>query len=193
MEVALSVIMRRVALRIDQAPAWAFVAAAIVAFGLARAGRLYGLLHQSRGGVELGGILTLTVFLAVLIFAVRRRQCTAWQSTSHVMGSMVVGNSVALVLVWPFIPDGVEVAMAPLLRDTLWSGALMAAVTLPLGIAMLWLSRRYGSHSGLTERRTRVVHEILRRRFARTQPDEGAADAVRSSGNPASRHSFLPP
>ena len=176
MEVACYPAMRSFALRIDQAPAWAFVVAAVLTFGMARAGKLFALLHQSRGGVELGGILTLAAFLAVLIFAVRRRQCSAWQSTAHVLGAMVIGNSVALLLVWPFIPDGYDVAMAPLLRDTLTSGMLMAALTLPLGIGMLWLSRRYGSHSGLTERRTRVVHEILRRRFTRNQPGAAAGD-----------------
>ena len=50
--------MRRLALRVDQLPAWAFVAAAIVLFSTARAGRLFALLHQSRGGMELGAILT---------------------------------------------------------------------------------------------------------------------------------------
>lgn len=163
--------MRRLALRIDQAPAWAFVAAAIVAFGAVRAGRLFALLHQSRGGLELGGILTLAAFLAVLIFAVRRRQCSAWQSTTHVMGSIVVGNAMALLLIWPFVPDSYDVAMAPLLRDTLWSGALMAAIALPFGIGMLWLSRRYGSHSALTERRGRLVRAALRRRFGGAQDD----------------------
>jgi hypothetical protein len=168
--------MRRVALRIDQAPAWAFVVAAVLAFGIARAGRLFGLLHQNRGGVELGGILTLAVFLAVLIFAVRRRQCSAWQSTAHVMGAMVAGNSVALLIVWPFIPSGLDVAMVPLLRDTMSSGVVMAALTLPLGIGMLWLSRRYGSHSAVTERRGRVVREALRRRYTQAPPDTSARD-----------------
>ena len=175
MEVANIAAMRRFALRIDQAPAWAFVVAAVLTFAMARAGRLFALLHQSRGGVELGGILTLAAFLAVVIFAVRRRQCSAWQSTAHVMGSMVAGNSVALLLIWPFIPDGYDVALAPLLRDTLTSGALMAALTLPPGIGMLWLSRRYGSHSGLTERRARVVREMLRRRFRSDHSGAGTA------------------
>jgi hypothetical protein len=176
MEVALSMRMRRFALRIDQAPAWAFVAAAVIAFGMVRAGRLFALLHQSRGGMELGGILTLAAFLTVLIFAVRRRQCSAWQSTAHVMGSMVAGNTVALLLVWPFIPDGYDLAMAPLLRDTVSSGAVMAALALPLGVVMLWLSRRYGSHSALTERRGRLVREIMRRRLGRSHAVDSAGD-----------------
>jgi hypothetical protein len=145
--------MRRFALQVDQLPAWAFVGSAIVLFGAARAGRLFALLHQSRGGMELGSIVTVAVFLAVLIFAVRRRHVVAWQSTMHVLGSLVVGNAFALVLIWPFVPDSYGIALAPLLRDTVVAGATMVILSLPVAIAMLWLSRRFGSHSGVTERR----------------------------------------
>ncbi|HEY8176708.1 MAG TPA: hypothetical protein VIF32_13495, partial [Gemmatimonadaceae bacterium] len=62
--------MRRVALRIDQLPAWAFVAGAVLVFGMARAGRLFALLHRSPGGMELGAIITFAVFLTMVIFAV---------------------------------------------------------------------------------------------------------------------------
>ena len=51
--------MRRFALQVDQLPAWAFVLGAIAVFGTARASRLFALLHQSRGGMELAGIVTL--------------------------------------------------------------------------------------------------------------------------------------
>lgn len=153
--------MRRFALRVDQLPAWAFVIGAIAVFGTARASRLFALLHQSRGGMELAGIVTLCVFLAVLIFAVRRRQCSSWQSTVHVMGALVGGNALGIVLVWPFIPQSYSLSLVPMVRDTVWAGALMAGMSLPLGILMLWLSRRYGSHSGVTERRYRVVREAL--------------------------------
>ena len=146
--------MRRFALRVDQLPAWAFVGAAIVLFAMARAGRLFALLHESRGGMELGSIVTLAVFASVLIFAVRRRHVSAWQSTVHVLSSVVAGNAFALVLIWPFIPDGYAVSLAPLVREAVSAGTAMAVLSLPAAIAMLWLSRRYGSNSGLTERRT---------------------------------------
>lgn len=173
--------MRRLALRVDQLPAWAFVLGAIAVFGTARASRLFALLHQSRGGMELAGILTLGIFLSVLIFAVRRRQCSAWQSTVHIMGALVGGNALGIVLVWPFIPPSYSLSLVPLVRDTIWAGALMAGVSLPLGILMLWLSRRYGSHSGVTERRYRVVREALRRRVAprNDQPETvGERDSI---------------
>ena len=51
----------------------------------------------------------------------------------------------------------------------------MAAMSLPFGILMLWLSRRYGSHSGVTERRYRVVREALRRRMSPPTGQRGTA------------------
>jgi hypothetical protein len=42
-------------------------------------------------------------------------------------------------------------------------------MSLPIAIALLWLSRRFGSHSAVTERRVRVIKEEWRRRFAKNQ------------------------
>jgi hypothetical protein len=150
-------------------PAWAFVGAAVLAFGAARAGRLFALLHGSHGGMELGGILTLAVFLVLVIFAVRRRQVSAWRSTVHLMGALVVGNALGIVLIWPFIPAGYALSLGPLLRDTVMAGMYVAVVSLPIAVAMLWLSRRYGSHSQLTERRLRVIRAEWNRRLAADQ------------------------
>lgn len=161
--------MRRFASQVDQLPAWAFVAGAVFVFGAVRAGRLFALLHHSRGGMELGAILTLAVFLSIVIFAIRRRHVAAWRSTMHVLGATVAGNALGIVLIWPFIPDGYQVSLAPMLRDTVGAGISTALVSLPVAIALLWLSRRYGSHSLVTERRLRVIHEEWRRRFARNQ------------------------
>lgn len=159
--------MKRFALRIDQLPAWAFVLVAILGFGAARAGRLFALLHRNRGGMELGGIVTLVVFLVVVIFAVRRRQVSAWVSAIHLLGALVIGNAFGIMLIWPFIPDGYGLSLAGLLEETTRAGATMALVGLPLSIALLWLSRRYGSHSQLTERRMRVIRDVLARRPGR--------------------------
>jgi hypothetical protein len=141
----------------------------MLAFGAARASKLFALLHQNRGGMELGSIVSLFVFLVVLIFAVRRRHVSAWRSTVHVMGSLVVGNGLAIVMIWPFVPQSYDVSLTPLLRETVAAGAFMAILTLPLTIAMLWLSRRFGSHSQVTERRMRVIQDILSRRARRDQ------------------------
>lgn len=168
--------MRRFARRVDQLPVWAFVAGAVLALGLARATRMLALLRQSRGGMELGAILTLAVFLIVVIFAVRRRQEPAWRSTVHVLGAAVAGNALGIVLIWPFVPDGYAVALIPMLQGAVGAGVWMAVVSLPVAVAMLWLSRRYGSHSQVTERRMRVVREQWRRRAAREVHQAGAPD-----------------
>src|SRR5262245_33873049 len=129
--------MRRFAFRVDQLPAWAFVLGAALAFSIARTERLFALLYQSRGGMELGAILTLAVFLAVMIFAVRRRQVSAWQSSTHVLASLVAGNAMAIVAIWPFLPRGYPIALGPLLRDTVMAGASMAIATLPFAVVLL--------------------------------------------------------
>jgi len=172
--------MRRIALRIDQLPAWAFVAGAVGLFGMVRAGRLFALLHQSRGGMELGGILTLAAFLCIVIFGVRRRHVAAWRSTMQVLGATVAGNALGIVLIWPFMPQGLQVSLAPLLRDTLGAGVSMAVATLPIAIALLWLSRRFGSHSQVTERRMRVVYAEWRKRWMKDHGDDGTD--MRSTG-----------
>lgn len=165
--------MRRFALRVDQLPAWAFVASAVLTFGVVRASRLFALLHRSRGGMELGGILTVGVFLSMVIFGIRRRQVPAWRSTMHVLGATVAGNALGIVLIWPFVPRSYSVALMPMLTDTVGAGMWTAVISLPLAIALLWLSRRFGSHSALTERRFRVIREEWRRRVASSQPTDG--------------------
>jgi hypothetical protein len=161
--------MRRLALRIDQLPAWAFVGVAILAFAVVRAERLFSLVHGNRGGMELGGILTIAAFLLLVIFAVRRRHVGVLHSAGQVLASVVAGNAFALVLIWPFIPEGYDLSLTPVLRDTLVAGIAMSLTALPLAAGMLWLSRRFGSHSALTERRLREVHEAVRRRLTRDQ------------------------
>lgn len=165
--------MHSSAARIDQLPAWAFVALGVAIFGATRAGRLFSLLHRNTGGMELFGILTMGAFLLIVIFAVRRRQARAWQSAVHVMGSLVAGNALGILLVWPFIPGGYGLSLAPMLRETMIGGLSMMLVAFPLCIVLLWLSRKYGSHSALTERRLRVVRETLSRRQGGGQRGEG--------------------
>ena len=156
--------MRRIALRIDRLPAWAFVAASVAAFGAARAGRLFALTHRNRGGMELGNLLILGAFLVILIFVVRRRQVSAAGSTIQLLSAMVIGNALAIAAVWPLMPSGLPISLLPFLRDTIADGAVTAVIALPLSVLLVWLSRRFGSHSMVTEPRLRVIQEVLRRR-----------------------------
>ena len=73
------------------------------------------------------------------------------------------------------MPDGDGRFIGPVLRDTVVAGAYVAILSLPIAIAMLWLSRRYGSHSQLTERRLRVIREEWRRRFVKHQDEDATA------------------
>ena len=98
------------------------------------------------------------------------------------MGAVVGGNALGIVLVWPFIPQSYSLSLVPMVRDTVWAGVLMAGVSLPFGILMLWLSRRYGSHSGVTERRYRVVRQALRRRMT---PSSRQPDVAGERGDPS--------
>lgn len=121
--------------------------------------------------MELFGIVTMAVFLCIVIFAVRRRQVRAWRSAAQVLAMLVAGNALGILIVWPLVPSGYGLSLAPMLRETLVSGMGMMLFTLPLAIALLWLSRRFGSHSQLTERRHRVIREQLRRRYGRQRAD----------------------
>src|SRR5213595_3416561 len=107
--------MRRFATRIDQLPAWAFLAAAVLAFAFARMTRLFSLVHASRGGMELGSILTLATFLTLVIFVVRRRHINALRSAGQLLASVVAGNVIALALIWPFVPGRYSMSLVPVL------------------------------------------------------------------------------
>jgi hypothetical protein len=99
-----------------------------------------------------------------------------------VLGAMVAGNSLALVMVWPLIPASYSLSLAPVLWETLASGATMAIVSLPLAIILLWLSRKYGSHSAVTERRLRVIHALMRRRSLRNHTTPVASRSATPDG-----------
>lgn len=187
-KVALGRGVERLAARVDQLPAWAFVGSVVLLFGAARAGRMFALLHANPGGMELFSILTLGVFLGAVIAAVRRRQARAWKAALHVMLGLVMGNAFALALIWPFIPAGYALSLLPMLRATLVSGLAIAFASLPAAILLLWLSRRFGSHSRVTERRVREVEANARRQRqgSTAAPDAGseARPAVQGAGAP---------
>jgi hypothetical protein len=62
-----------------------------------------------------------------------------------------------VLLVWPFLPTGLPVSLAATAWNGLANGVTGAFLGLPLGAAGLWLSRRWGTDSGVTERRARVA------------------------------------
>jgi hypothetical protein len=154
---------RRVVSLIDQIPGSLFVAGAATVLGLLRAFGLFARIRRNQGGVELATILFTAGFVVLVIFAVRRRQTNVWTTAAQVLAAIVASNLLALVFVWPFLPGGLPESLA----STAWtglasamSGALMGV---PIGAGGLWLSRRWGSHSAVTERRAREVRRYGRR------------------------------
>lgn len=141
---------------IDQIPGVLFVAGAVAVLGVIQGARLLAQLRRNPGGMELAGILFMIGFVVLVIFAVRRRQTDVWVMATQVLAAIVGSNLLGVVLVWPFLPSGLPVSLAATAWNGLANGVTGAFVGLPLGAAGLWLSRRWGTDSGVTERRARA-------------------------------------
>ena len=170
---------RRFVAAIDQIPGSLFVAGAIVLLGVFQGARLFAQLYRNAGAMELAGILFMTGFIVLVIFAVRRRQTDVWVTAAQVAAAIVGSNLLGVLLVWPFLPSGLPVSLASTAWNGLASGVTGAFVGLPLGAAGLWLSRRWGTDSGVTERRARNGS----RRAGEGEPEEQPGPQVtRPSG-----------
>jgi hypothetical protein len=148
---------RRVVSTIDQVPGSLFVAGAILLLGVFQGVRLFAQLYRNPGAMELAGILFTAGFVVLVIFAVRRRQTDVWITASQIAAAIVGSNLLGVLLVWPFLPTGLPVSLAATAWNGLSNGVTGAFLGLPLGAAGLWLSRRWGTDSGVTERRARVA------------------------------------
>jgi hypothetical protein len=146
---------RRVVSVIDQISGSLFVAGAILVLGLFQGARLLAQLRRNPGAMELAGILFTAGFIVLVIFAVRRRQTDVWVTATQVLAAIVGSNLLGLTLVWPFLPSELPLSLASTAWNGLANGVTGAFLGLPLGAAGLWLSRRWGTDSGLTERRSR--------------------------------------
>ena len=140
---------------IDQIPGLLFVVGAIGVLGLFQGARLFAQLRRNPGAMELAGILFMAGFVVLVIFAVRRRQTDVWVTASQVLAAIVGSNLLGVLLVWPFLPSGIPVSLAATAWNGLANGVAGAFLGLPLGAAGLWLSRHWGTDSGVTERRAR--------------------------------------
>ena len=148
---------RRLISIIDQIPGPLFVAGAVVVLGLFQGAQLLAQLRRNPGGMELARILFTAGFVVLVIFAVRRRQTDVWVTATQVLAAIVGANLLGVVLVWPFVPSGLPLSLASTAWNGLANGVAGAFLGLPLGAAGLWLSRHWGTDSGVTERRTRGV------------------------------------
>jgi hypothetical protein len=164
---------RRVISTIDQVPGSLFVAGAVLLLGVFQGVRLFAQLHRNPGAMELAGILFMTGFVVLVIFAVRRRQTDVWITATQIAAAIVGSNLLGVLLVWPFLPAGLPVSLAATAWNGLANGVTGAFLGLPLGAAGLWLSRRWGTDSGVTERRARTAP---RRDAAAGEPSAAVRD-----------------
>ena len=132
-----------------------FVAGAITVLGLVHGARLLAQVRRNPGAMELAAILFTVGFVVLVIFAVRRRQTDVWVMATQVLAAIIGSNLLGVILVWPFLPSGLPTSLASTAWSGLASGMTGAFVGLPLGAGGLWLSRRWGTDSGVTERRAR--------------------------------------
>ena len=165
---------RRVISLIDQISGLLFVLGAILILGLLHGARLFAYLRRNPGAMELAGILFMAGFVVLVIFAVRRRQTDVWVTAGQVLVAILGSNLLGVALVWPFLPTELPVSLAATAWTGLTNGVTGAFLGLPLGAAGLWVSRRWGTESGVTERRSR-------------RAPQRAADAERSPESPETR------
>jgi len=175
---------RRLISVIDQTPGILFVVGAVLVLGLIQGGRLLAQLRRNPGAMELAGILFMAGFIVLVIFAVRRRQTDVWVTTAQVLAAIVGSNLLGVVLVWPFLPSGLPMSLASTAWSGLANGVTGAFLGLPLGAAGLWLSRRWGTDSGVTERRARaprVAYDVAEGGDSATVDRHGGLDVTPSA------------
>lgn len=140
---------------------------AIAVLGAVRVANSVAFLDRNIGGVELTRILTYASFLLLLIFAIRRRQTGAVEGAFQVLVVLAGSSLLGLAVLWPLLPRAIPVSLASVLQIDAVDQLQTIVIGLPIATLVLWLSRRWGSHSTVTERRLRVVMRVLRERAER--------------------------
>lgn len=159
--------MRSLVSTIDQLPGWGFMAVGIAVLGTVRVANSVAYIDRNLGGVELTRILTYASFLLLLIFAIRRRQTSAVEGALQVLVVLAGSSLLGLAALWPLLPRTIPVSLPTVLQVDAVDQLQTIVIGLPIATVVLWLSRRWGSHSTVTERRLRVVMRVLRERAER--------------------------
>jgi len=154
--------MRRLVDYIDQLPGWGFVFLGLVVLAVVKAWWMVAHLARNPGAAELGGLLLLAGTVGLSIFAIRRRQTGVWDAAAQVLVVLAGANLLSYVLLIPLLPAGTTGQVVHLLRAGVGETLIGIGIAIPAQAGGLWLSRRFGSHSGVTERRARVVAEAKR-------------------------------
>ncbi len=147
--------MRRLVSLIDQLPGLYFVLVAMVLLAGVKAWWMGAQLARNPGASELGGTLLLAGTIVLSIFAIRRRQTGVWDAAAQVILAIAGANMLSYIFLIPFLPPGSSGEVARLLRGGLGETLVEIGLVIPVQAAGLWLSRRYGTHSSVTERRVR--------------------------------------
>jgi hypothetical protein len=145
--------MRRFVRTVDQLPSWQFVVAGLLVLASVKAWWMAGQVARNPGAVELGGMLLLAGSIVLSIFAIRRRQTGVWDAAAQVLVVLAGANLLSYFLLIPFLPPGSTGEVARLVRGGLGESLVGIGLAIPAQAGGLWLSRRFGTHSGVTERR----------------------------------------
>ena len=145
--------MRRLIAQLDQMPGWQFVLAAAIALAGIKAWWMAGHLARNPGVVELGGLLLLAGSIVLSIFAIRRRQTGVWDAAAQIIFALAGANLLSYFVLIPFLPPGSTGEIARLLREGIGETLIGIGLAIPAQAGGLWLSRRFGTHSAVTERR----------------------------------------
>ncbi len=167
--------MKRIMRVIDQLPAWAFVVGAAVVLGAFEALGAFARIRLNPGLLDLAHTALFVGTVVLALSAIRRRQTPALAAAAQVLAALAGANLVALALFWLAVRRVTTIPLPVVLIDGLRSGMLTIVSGLPFALLMLWLSRRFGSHSTVTERRLRVVREVLARKRRGAAPPPAPA------------------
>lgn len=160
---------------LDQLPAWPFVVGAAVVLGALEALGAFARIRLNPGLLDFAHTALFVGTVVLALSAIRRRQTPALAAAAQVLAALAGANLVALALFWLTVRRVATVALPVVLVEGLRSGVLTIVSGLPFALLMLWLSRRFGSHSTVTERRLRVVREVLARKRRRAAPPPAPA------------------
>lgn len=161
--------MRRIVSRIDQLPGWQFVVVALLMLASIKAWWMSAQLARNPGAAELGGLLLLAASIVVSIFAIRRRQTGVWDAAAQVILAIAGANLLSYLFLVPFLPGGTAGDVTRVVRAGVGETLIGVGLAIPVQAAGLWLSRRFGGHSAVTERR-------LTFGMRRTRERPGSAD-----------------
>lgn len=170
--------MRRFVTLVDQLPGLQFVVGAMVLLAAVKAWWMAAQLARNPGASELGGTLLLAGTIILSIFAIRRRQTGVWDAAAQVILAIAGANMLSYIFLIPFLPPGATGEVARLLRGGIGETLVGIGLVIPIQAAGLWLSRRFGTHSAVTERRTRAE---IRAGARASDPD---ADSVAARATP---------